>query len=95
MRTREKVLKEPQLPCVRHHGGVVEVPVHYMRGGTSTGVVIWESLLPKDELLKAELLRHLMGVPLSGHQENNRQITGLGRGTATSNKVFLARIEET
>ncbi|VVP38291.1 4-oxalomesaconate tautomerase [Pseudomonas fluorescens] len=95
MRTREKVLKEPQLPCVRHHGGVVEVPVHYMRGGTSTGVVIWESLLPKDELLKAELLRHLMGVPLSGHQENNRQITGLGRGPATSNKVFLARIEET
>jgi 2-methylaconitate cis-trans-isomerase PrpF len=52
-------------------------------------------LLPEDELLKAELLRHLMGVPLSGHQENNRQITGLGRGPATSNKVFLARIEET
>ncbi|MCI8211181.1 PrpF protein [Pseudomonas sp. S25] len=75
--------------------GVVELPVHYMRGGTSTGVVIWEPLLPRDEELRAEVLRHLMGVPLSGDQPGNRQITGLGRGPATSNKVFLARIEET
>ncbi len=79
----------------RLHCGVVELPVHYMRGGTSTGVVIWEPLLPRDEGLRAELLRHLMGVPLSGDQPGNRQITGLGRGPATSNKVFLARIEET
>jgi len=78
----------------RLQGGVIEIPVHYMRGGTSTGVVIWEPLLPQDESLKAELLRHLMGVPLAGHQPGNRQITGLGRGPATSNKVFLARVEE-
>ncbi|MBT2339287.1 MULTISPECIES: PrpF domain-containing protein [Pseudomonas] len=79
----------------RLHAGVMELPVHYMRGGTSTGVVIWEPLLPRDEVLRAELLRHLMGVPLAGNQSGNRQITGLGRGPATSNKVFLARIEET
>ena len=78
----------------RLQGGVIEIPVHYMRGGTSTGVVIWEPLLPQDEGLKAELLRHLMGVPLEGQQPGNRQITGLGRGPATSNKVFLARVEE-
>jgi 2-methylaconitate cis-trans-isomerase PrpF len=66
-----------------------------MRGGTSTGVVIWEPLLPKDEGLRDELLRHLMGVPLTGTLAGNRQITGLGRGPATSNKVFLARMEQT
>lgn len=79
---------------VRQHGGTLEFPVHYMRGGTSTGVVIWEPLLPQDEGLRNELLRHLMGVPLVGPQPDNRQITGLGRGVATSNKVFLATIEE-
>lgn len=72
-----------------------ELPVHYMRGGTSTGVVIWEPLVPPQEHLRAELLRQLMGVPHSGRAPGNRQITGLGRGPATSNKVFLAHIEET
>ena len=81
--------------CIRLQSGVMELPVHYMRGGTSTGVVIWEPLLPSDDFLRAELLRHLMGVPLSGHQQGNRQITGLGRGPATSNKVFLARVVDT
>lgn len=70
-------------------------PLHYLRGGTSTGVVLWEPLVPKEEHLRAELLRHLMGVPYAGRAPGNRQITGLGRGPATSNKVFLARIEET
>ncbi|MDR6235850.1 PrpF domain-containing protein [Pseudomonas oryzihabitans] len=74
---------------------IPELPVHYMRGGTSTGVVIWEPLVPKEEHLRAELLRHLMGVPHTGEAPGNRQITGLGRGPATSNKVFLAHIEET
>lgn len=79
----------------RVHLGVMEIPVHYMRGGTSTGVVIWEPLLPKDEALRDELLRHLMGVPQAGEAPGNRQIAGLGRGPATSNKVFLARVEQT
>ncbi|WP_313550328.1 PrpF domain-containing protein [Pseudomonas sp.] len=78
----------------RFSSGVPEIPVHYMRGGTSTGVVIWEPLVPDDEALRAELLRHIMGVPSSGHISGNRQLTGLGRGPATSNKVFLARIEK-
>ncbi|MCY7261878.1 PrpF domain-containing protein [Pseudomonas protegens] len=74
--------------------GIVEVPVHYMRGGTSTGVVIAEHWVPKDETLRRELLLHLMGAPLSGQQKGNRQITGLGRGVATSNKIFLASVED-
>ncbi|WP_260955707.1 PrpF domain-containing protein [Pseudomonas citri] len=82
------------LRCRFRHG-VLEFPVHHMRGGTSTGVVIWEPLVPSDEKLRAELLRHLMGVPQTGQAPGNRQISGLGRGPATSNKVFLADIEHT
>ncbi len=75
--------------------GVVEFPVHHMRGGTSTGVVIWDQFAPQDSALKEELARHLMGVPLDGKTSpGNRQITGLGRGAATSNKVFFADIEQ-
>jgi 2-methylaconitate cis-trans-isomerase PrpF len=73
--------------------GYLEFPVHHMRGGTSTGLVLWERFLPDDVTLREELLRHLMGVPLTGRGPGNRQITGLGRGPATSNKVFLADME--
>ncbi|MEO7761927.1 MAG: PrpF domain-containing protein, partial [Casimicrobiaceae bacterium] len=66
-----------------------------MRGGTSTGLVLWEPIAPRDPDLRAELLRHLMGVPLAGRAVGNRQITGLGRGPATSNKVFFADVEAT
>ena len=69
--------------------GVIEFPLHHVRGGTSTGLVIWEPFAPADPALREELLRHLMGVPLSGSQPGNRQITGLGRGAPTSNKVFF------
>ncbi|MEA9393030.1 PrpF domain-containing protein [Acerihabitans sp. TG2] len=80
--------------ALRYAAGQFEFPVHHMRGGTSTGLVLWEGLMPASQLLREELLRHLMGVPLTGELHGNRQITGLGRGTATSNKVFLARVEE-
>lgn len=80
-------------PQFRHH--TWEFPVHHMRGGTSTGLVIWAPIAPSDESLREELLRHLMGVPLGDDQPGNRQITGLGRGSATSNKVFFAEMEAT
>ena len=78
-------------PRLRH--GVVEFPLHHMRGGTSTGLVIHDRLAPADLALREELLRHLMGLPLTGTSTGNRQITGLGRGPATSNKVFFADLE--
>ena len=79
----------------RLSSGVVEFPVHHMRGGTSTGLVLWERLAPSDIELREELLRHLMGVPLTGRLPGHRQVTGLGRGSATSNKVFFAEVEVT
>ncbi|PXF30100.1 PrpF protein [Pokkaliibacter plantistimulans] len=78
----------------KKHNNIWEFPVHHMRGGTSTGLVIWEDIAPRQTELREELLRHLMGVPLIGEQPGNRQITGLGRGPATSNKVFFATLEQ-
>lgn len=83
----------PCLPAIRFRDGTVEFPVHHMRGGTSTGLVLWERLVPRDLELCEALLRLLMGVPASGRAPGNRQITGLGRGAATSNKVFFADTE--
>lgn len=69
--------------------GVAHMPLYQMRGGTSTGIVLWEDHLPSALPLREALIRHLMGVPLQGESLGNRQITGLGRGPATSNKVFI------
>ncbi|MBS0248728.1 MAG: PrpF protein [Proteobacteria bacterium] len=66
-----------------------------MRGGTSTGLIIWDRAAPKDVALREELLRHLMGLPLAGTSSDSKQITGLGRGYPTSNKVFFAAFEQT
>jgi 4-oxalomesaconate tautomerase len=73
--------------------GCVEFPVHHVRGGTSTGLVISEQWAPRDQLLREEFLRHLMGLPLEGTRAGNKQITGLGRIVPTGNKVFFARLE--
>ena len=85
----------PALPDLvpRQRCGVIEFPVHHMRGGTSTGLVLHAASVPPDLALREELLRHLMGVPQSGRLPGNRQITGLGRGAPTSNKVFLVEVE--
>ena len=69
--------------------GIPEFPVFHMRGGSSTGIVIWQQHLPADAALRDELIRILMGVPRQGNVINNRQTSGLGRGTPTSNKVFI------
>ena len=92
-------MKTPLLPALpdlvlRQRCGVIEFPVHHMRGGTSTGLVLHAAAVPPDPALREELLRHLMGVPQSGRLPGNRQITGLGRGAPTSNKVCLAEAEQ-
>ncbi|KMK64659.1 PrpF domain-containing protein [Puniceibacterium sp. IMCC21224] len=73
--------------------GTIWFPVHHMRGGTSTGLIIQDAFAPAERHLREELLRHLMGVPQTGSQKDNRQITGLGRGYPTSNKVFFVSVE--
>lgn len=78
----------PMLP--RRQNGVWEFPVLHVRGGTSTGLILWTRAAPAQVELREELLRHLMGLPLAGSQPVSRQITGLGRGHPTNNKVFFA-----
>lgn len=79
--------------AIAQENGIVWFPVSFMRGGTSTGLVIDEQHAPTDVALREELLRLLMGVPQVGELPGNRQITGLGRGPATSNKVFFVTAE--
>ncbi len=69
--------------------GVLELPVYHMRGGTSTGIVLWHAHLPAELALREEAIRGIMGVPPSGDVKGNKQTTGLGRGPSTSNKVFI------
>ncbi len=82
-------------PSPRLRGGVIEFPVLHVRGGTSTGLVISEHWAPREQALREELLRHLMGLPLTGTRNGNKQITGLGRIVPTGNKVFFAHMEQT
>lgn len=70
-------------------GGIPQFPVYYMRGGTSTGIVLWHEHVPEEQALKEELIRVIMGVPPCGETRGNKQTTGLGRGAPTSNKVFI------
>ena len=80
---------------VRRSAAGFDVPVHHMRGGTSTGVVLWTRFVPEGRPEREELVRRIMGLPLSGQVAQNRQTTGLGRGTPTSNKIFFAGLEAT
>ncbi|MFL2687957.1 MAG: PrpF domain-containing protein [Alphaproteobacteria bacterium] len=73
----------------RFLNGVLEVPVYHMRGGTSTGIVLFDDHLPTDRELREEVIKRIMGVPLVGEVNSNRQITGLGRGIPQSCKVFI------
>lgn len=73
----------------RVSNGLLEVPVYYMRGGTSTGAVLHRDHVPLDRTLCEELLLHIFGNPLTDQVFSNTQITGLGRGTAQSSKAFI------
>ena len=80
-------MTEPTGP--RFFNGLLEIPVHHVRGGTSTGIVLDERCLPGAIDLREEVIRNIMGVPLTGEVPGNRQLSGLGRGVSTSNKVFI------
>jgi 4-oxalomesaconate tautomerase len=82
---------DPVLPGITPfvRDGVLHFPVSYMRGGTSTGVILWGPHLAPLADFKEEIIRKIMGVPDEGELKGNKQITGLGRGAATSNKVFI------
>ena len=55
-------MHEPLSTGIRVEGGVVNFPVHLMRGGTSTGLVIDERFAPQDLALREELLLSLIHI---------------------------------
>ena len=68
-----------------------EIPLYHMRGGTSTGVILNKYDLLGSDDLRDSVLRKIMGVPEFDTPDAN-QITGLGRGIPTSNKLFIIEV---
>lgn len=62
---------------------VYKLPVTIMRGGTSKGIYILESDLPKDKEAWDEILLRLMGSP------DAKQIDGLGGSQSVTSKVAI------
>lgn len=65
--------------------GVFELPVMILRGGTSKGVYILESDLPKDRALWDPILLRMMGSP------DKKQIDGLGGSQSVTSKVAIIK----
>ena len=65
----------PSLPemRVRLRNGVVEFPLHHVRGGTSTGLVIWDRFAPGKLELKEELLQYMY---YYNHERPHQAING-------------------
>lgn len=83
--------KEMQSTGIRYRKGLIEFPVWYVRGGTSTGLIIREEDAPQSHQAREELLHLILGISSTEHLDHNRQLTGLGRGISTSNKVFFVK----
>ncbi|WP_241649790.1 PrpF domain-containing protein [Rosenbergiella collisarenosi] len=71
------------------------INLYYVRGGTSSGVVIQKKDLPKDKSSIENIARKIFGVPRTENQRNDEtQIEGIGKGKSTSNKLFIIDINE-
>ncbi len=62
-----------------------EISATFMRGGTSKGLMLVNSDLPKDKKLWDEIFLNAMGSP----DDNGRQLNGLGGGISSLSKVCV------
>jgi chemotaxis protein histidine kinase CheA len=83
-------MTQPSTP--RFRNGVWEVPVHHMRGGTSTGLVIWEQAAPPDLAAREELLRHLMESCLRAIRNGRLELNGATFKTVLDGAKVLERV---
>ncbi|VCU71274.1 hypothetical protein PIGHUM_03355 [Pigmentiphaga humi] len=83
----------PEWFAIRSRHGVPEFPVHHVRGGTSTGLIVWDALAPSDPPLKEELLRLLLGTPKRRSAPGERPYTVPEHGLSAGNQVFFADVE--
>lgn len=71
-----------------------KIPLYYVRGGTSSGVIIQKKDLPKDKEEINQIVRKIFGVPNSEYEKSNvYQIEGIGKGISTSNKCFIIDVD--
>lgn len=68
----------------------LRIPAQYWRGGTSKGVFLLESDLPRDAARREALLLRLIGSP----DPYGKQIDGMGGATSSTSKVVIARRAE-
>ena len=67
-----------------------KIKLYYVRGGTSSGVIIQKKDLPEDRESIERIAREIFGVPRSSCQPPDEyQIEGIGKGKSTSNKLFI------
>ncbi|WP_026693008.1 2-methylaconitate cis-trans isomerase PrpF family protein [Peribacillus kribbensis] len=64
-------------------GQVYKIPTVIMRGGTSKGLIVRKSDLPRDPVLRDEVLLKMYGSP------DESQVDGLGGGTSLSSKLAI------
>lgn len=70
------------------------IPLYFVRGGTSSGVVIFNEDLPHDKLEVENILRKIFGTPLTDSQKTDPyQIEGIGKGKSTSNKALILDLD--
>lgn len=60
-------------------------PASFVRGGTSNGLIINRSNLPKDEKAWQPILSSAMGSP----DQHGRQLNGLGQGISSTSKICV------
>lgn len=67
-----------------------KLKLYYVRGGTSSGVIIQKEHLPENKGSIEQIARKIFGVPRCGDQlSDENQIEGIGKGKSTSNKLFI------
>ncbi|ADP12271.1 Uncharacterized protein ybhH [Erwinia sp. Ejp617] len=72
-----------------------KIPLYYVRGGTSSGVVILKENLPEEKEEINKVMRCILGTPRKESQKPDPyQTEGIGKGKSTSNKAFIIDIDK-
>ncbi|ATZ11319.1 PrpF domain-containing protein [Erwinia amylovora] len=72
-----------------------KIPLYYVRGGTSSGVVILKENLPEEKEEINKVMRRIFGAPrMESQKPDPFQTEGIGKGKSTSNKAFIIDIDK-
>jgi 2-methylaconitate cis-trans-isomerase PrpF len=77
---------EPSSNDCNHVGVLMSLPAAFLRGGTSKGIFINRSVLPKD---KTQWNRIFLGIMGSPDPDYGRQLNGMGGGISSLSKIVV------